>query len=426
MTNESKSLLDSFMDWYLVELPKIDSPAVLFHSYIQYLQSLGFDIMRGNMGTKTLHPQVETLAYLWAPNSQKELFDVQVNSLFHSSLLYEFPDSSIRVTKFRLGSIQSSQFTASPIHYVLTAKKTYYYQFDSENKGDYPYPILEELAPLGGTGYLAVPVIQKGNSYAFLSLLTKKPNGFNETEVDFLTKSLNLIALKWWTFIQSELTESLLSIYLGKRTGSTVYSGKIYLGELENIQSVIWFSDIRNYSGISETLPPEEVIKLLNDYFGVAIPQIERFGGEVLKLLGDGVLAVFPYNGKNKLVVGKKVLLAVRKLGELLAQLNQEREKEGKISIHHGVGLHSGEILYGNIGSMDRLDFTVIGEAVNLTSRIAGMCGELGKAVLASENLAKQIPVRWEELGEHKLKGISSPKKIYAISEKKKSVRESN
>ncbi|XDD45920.1 adenylate/guanylate cyclase domain-containing protein [Leptospira sp. WS39.C2] len=420
MTNESKSLLDTFMDWYLVELPKIDSPAVLFHSYIQYLQSLGLQITRGNMGTKTLHPQVETLAYLWAPNDQKDVFDIQVNSLFHSSTFHEFPDSSIRVTKFRLGSIQSSQFIASPIQYVLTTKKTYYYQFENGFNGEYPYPILEELAPSGATGYLAVPVIQKGNSYAFLSLLTKKPDGFTNVEIDFLTKSLNLVALKWWTFIQSELTESLLSIYLGKRTGSTVYSGKIYLGELENIQSVIWFSDIRNYSGISESLSPKEVIQLLNDYFGVAIPQIEKFGGEVLKLLGDGILAVFPYHNKNKRVVGKKVLLAVRKLGEELNKINTLRMTDGKIPIHHGVGLHSGEILYGNIGSMDRLDFTVIGEAVNLTSRIAGMCGELGKAVLASENLAHQIPVRWEELGEHKLKGISSPKKIYAISEKKK------
>lgn len=423
MSDSTKSLLDSFMDWYLVEMPKIDSPALLFHTYIQYLQSLGFQIIRGNMGTKTLHPQVETLAYLWAPKSQKELVDIQINPLFHSSSIYEFPDSFIRVTKFRLGSIQSSQFTASPIQYVLTAKKTYYYQFEEGYTGEFPYPILEELAPSGATGYIAVPVIQKGNSYAFLSLLTKKPFGFDTTELDFLTKSLNLIALKWWTFIQSELTESLLSIYLGKRTGSTVYSGKIYLGELDIIQSVIWFSDIRNYSGISETLTPKEVIHLLNDYFGIAIPQIEKFGGEVLKLLGDGILAVFPFKEKNKLVVGKKVLLAVRKLGEELSRLNKVRESEGKISIHHGVGLHSGEILYGNIGSLDRLDFTVIGEAVNLTSRIAGMCGELGKAVLASENLAHQIPVRWEELGEHKLKGISSPKKIFAISEKKQSIR---
>lgn len=419
MEHVPKSLLDTFMDWYLVEMPKIDSPAVLFHTYIQYLQTLGLQIMRGNMGTRTLHPQVETLAYLWAPNHQKEVFDVQVNSLFHSSKFYEFPDSFVRVTKFRLGSIQSAQFTASPIQYVLTAKKTYYYQFKDGDTGPFPYPILEELAPSGATGYLAVPVIQKGNSYAFLSLLTNKPFGFDKTELDFLTKSLNLIALKWWTFIQSELTESLLSIYLGKRTGSTVYSGKIYLGELDNIQSVIWFSDIRNYSGISEKLSPTEVIQLLNDYFGVAIPQIEAYGGEVLKLLGDGILAVFPFHEKNKRVIGKKVLLAIRKLGEELHTLNQKRESEGKISIHHGVGLHSGEILYGNIGSLDRLDFTVIGEAVNLTSRIAGMCGELGKAVLASESLAKQIPVRWEELGEHKLKGISAPKKIFAISEKK-------
>ncbi|MBM9547384.1 adenylate/guanylate cyclase domain-containing protein [Leptospira sp. 201903074] len=420
MSNVPKSLLDSFMDWYLGEIPKIDSPSLLFHSFIEYLQTLGFQIIRGNMGTRTLHPQVETLAYLWAPKSQKELFDLQANPLFHSGRWFEFPDAFIRETKFRLGSIQSTQFAASPIQYVLTTNKTYYYRFTEGFKGEYPYPILEELAPIGGTGYFAIPVIQKGNSYAFLSLLTAKPDGFTDVELDFLTKALNMVALKWWTFIQSELTESLLSIYLGKRTGSTVYSGKIYLGELDKIQSVIWFSDIRNYSGMSEKLSPPEVIQLLNDYFGLAIPLIEAHGGEVLKLLGDGILAVFPYTESNKTYVGKKVLLAVRRLGEDLFLHNQIREKETKLPIHHGVGLHSGEILYGNIGSTERLDFTVIGEAVNLTSRIAGMCGELGKAVLASENLANQIPVRWEELGEHKLKGIGSPQKIFAISERLK------
>lgn len=416
----NKQMIAKFIEWYSNESQAVKSSAELFDKAIGYLQRQGFQIVRVNMGTRTLHPQVESLSYTWVPKEKKEYFDESTTPLLHSKTTIESEIGFLREVRFRLGSLQTSQFAVSPVQYVMSTKKPYYFCFVDHKEKTFPYPILDDLAPLGATGYFAVPILQKGTSYAFLSLVTDKPNGWSKEELIFLDQVLKIISLQWMAFIQSELTESLLSIYLGKRTGSTVYSGKIYLGELDNIQSVIWFSDIRNYSGLSEKLSPGEVIQLLNDYFGLAIPMIESHGGEVLKLLGDGILAVFPYTESNKTYVGKKVLLAVRKLGESLFLHNQEREKESKLPIHHGVGLHSGEILYGNIGSTERLDFTVIGEAVNLTSRIAGMCGELGKAVLASENLANQIPVRWEELGEHKLKGIGSPQKIFAISERVK------
>lgn len=413
-------MLEKFIEWYIEILPKMGSAVDLFDTFIGFLQNEEFQIIRGNMGSRTLHPQVETLAYLWVPKDLTKLFDTQPNPLFHSTIEYQLKTGVMKETRFRVGSITSSQFVTSPIQYVLSTKDTYYYKFPEIIIDEYPYPILGEIAPLGATGYLAVPVIQKGQSYAFISLVTKKPGGFSDAELSFLVKALNMVALKWWTYIQAELTESLLSIYLGKRTGSTVYSGKIYLGELEKINSIVWFSDIRNYSGISEKLTPNEVMELLNDYFGLAIPLIEAHGGEVLKLLGDGILAVFPFSNTNQAIVGKKVLIAVRKIAERMYELNKVRLENKKIPFTHGVGLHSGEILYGNIGSAERLDFTVIGEAVNLTSRIAGMCGELQKAVLVSEDLAKQVPVKWENIGEHKLKGISSPKRIYAISEKLK------
>lgn len=413
-------MIAEFIEWYANESSEIKSSAELFDKSIGYLQKLNFQIVRVSMGTRTLHPQVESLSYTWVPKGKLEYFDETTNQLQHSRSIIESENGFLREVRFRLGSLQTSQFVASPVQHVMSTKKTYYFSF-AEHKGEtLPYPILDDLAPLGATGYFAVPIFQKGAGFAFLSLVTDKPNGWSPEELKFLQQVLKMISLQWINFIQNDLTESLLSVYLGKRTGSTVYSGKIYLGELDKIQSVIWFSDIRNYSGMSEKLSPSEVIQLLNHYFGLAIPLIEAHGGEVLKLLGDGILAVFPYTESNKTYVGKKVLLAVRRLGEDLFLHNQIREKETKLPIHHGVGLHSGEILYGNIGSTERLDFTVIGEAVNLTSRIAGMCGELGKAVLASENLANQIPVRWEELGEHKLKGIGSPQKIFAISERLK------
>ncbi len=283
-----------------------------------------------------------------------------------------------------------------------------------------PFPILEDLKEHKATGYIAIPVIEAGNPVAFKSFVTDHPEGFTPEKIAFLEKASNVMYVKWSNFMRAEFTETLLSVYLGKRTGSLVYSGKVHLGDVETINSVIWFSDIRNYSGLSEDLSPSDIIHMLNDYFGAIIPSIEKNGGEVLKMLGDGILAVFPFDEKNKKRVRMKALLSVRQVFDELRKLNRIRIKDSKTPIRHGVGLHKGQILYGNIGSRDRLDFTVIGEAVNLASRIAGMCGELKKAVLASEEFVSDANIRWEDIGEHKLKGIAIPKRIFAISEEPK------
>jgi adenylate cyclase len=410
-------MLEKFLTWFIEVSPNLKSANDLFNQFIEFLEESGYEIIRANMGTKTLHPQVETISYLWVPHTTESMLETQPDSLSYSRTTHTYKKGLLRENKFNIGSLTSTQFSESPIHYVLKTKKDYYFSFENHIGKEFPFPILEELTKYSPTGYLAVPVVQAGSSFAFLSLLTNKPGGFSLDDQSFLSKALHIISIKWITFLQTDLTESLLNIYLGKSTGSLVQSGKIYRGDLEQINSIIWFSDIRNYSGISEKLIPEDTIELLNAYFGTVIPIIEKNGGEVLKMLGDGILAVFPYTENNKKRVGYKALLAVREAFAELMKLNVVRKKLNKHRILHGVGIHLGEIMYGNIGSKDRLDFTVIGEAVNLTSRIAGMCGELQKAVLASEEFAKEIAVTWEEIGEHKLKGIAKPKKIFGIPE---------
>jgi adenylate cyclase len=410
-------MLENFLTWFIDVSPSIKSPDDLFNLFIEYLLEHDFEIIRATMGTKTLHPQVETISYIWVPHNTESMLETQPDALSHSRTTRKYSKGYLRENKFNVGSLTSTQFAASPILHVLTTKKDYYFSFINHKEEQYPFPILQELKQFSPTGYFAVPVVQAGNSFAFLSLLTNKVNGFSKEEQLFLSKALHIISIKWFTFLQSALTESLLNIYLGKSTGSLVHAGKIYRGDFEKINSIIWFSDIRNYSGISEKLTPEDTIELLNAYFGTVIPVIEKNGGEVLKMLGDGILAVFPFTENNKKRVGYKALIAVREAFTELIKLNGDRRAQAKHRILHGVGIHMGEIMYGNIGSNDRLDFTVIGEAVNLTSRIAGMCGELQKAVLASEEFAKEIAVTWEEIGEHKLKGIAKPRKIYAIPE---------
>jgi adenylate cyclase len=410
-------MLEEFIDWYLEISPKVATANQLLNLFIEYLLDKEFRIIRSNMGTRTLHPQVETVSYLWAPREIKSMLETQPDPLSHSLKVDTFARGYLQQNRFKLGSISSTQFAQSPIYHVLSNKTEYYFSFANHIGDDFPFPILKELTQYSPTGYFATPIEYSGHSFAFFSLLTNKLGGFSAEEQIFLKKALNIVAVKWISFLQADLTESLLNIYLGKSTGSLVHSGKIYRGDLEKINSFIWFSDIRNYSGISEKLSPEDTIELLNAYFGSVIPIIEANGGEVLKMLGDGVLAVFPYGLKKKRRVGLKVLIAVRDAARELRRLNEERSITDKLKIQHAVGIHLGEVMYGNIGSPDRLDFTVIGEAVNLTSRISGMCGELNKTVLASEDFAREIAVHWEPLGKHKLKGIAMPRQIFGLPE---------
>lgn len=410
-------MLEQFIEWYLELSKKVKSTNELFNAFVEYLNRNHFFIIRAALGAKTLHPQVESMAYLWIAHSAEQSLSTQVDPLSHSKSNHHFSTGRISENRFKLGSLRSSQFNSSPIFHVLKTAATYYYSFTENSNKDFPFPILKELSENGATGYLAVPIIHTDIPLAYLSLATEKPNGFSLEERNFLEKAMHLFSLKWFSFLQTDLTENLLNIYLGKSTGTLVHSGKIYRGDLEKINSIIWFSDIRDYSGISEKLSPEDTIELLNEYFGCVIPVLEANGGEVLKLLGDGILAVFPFEEGSKRRVGFKALIAVRRAFKELGILNERRQSEGKIRILHGVGIHMGKIMYGNIGSEDRLDFTVIGEAVNLTSRIAGMCGQLKKAVLASEEFATEIAVKWEQIGVHKLKGIAKEQTIFGIPE---------
>ncbi|TGN14324.1 adenylate/guanylate cyclase domain-containing protein [Leptospira ilyithenensis] len=413
-------MYNRFLDWFMEESRNAKSASSYFNSFIEFLIREDFRIIRSSMGTRTVHPQVETVSYLWAPNDRLSIFDNIAGDLEVSSRVFTFGIGSLKEIRFKQGTSRTEPFKLSPIYRILQSKKTYVFSFLDYQEEPLPFPILEDLKEHKATGYIAIPAIEAGNPVAFKSFVTDHPEGFTPEKVAFLEKASNVMYVKWSNFMRAEFTETLLSVYLGKRTGSLVYSGKVHLGDVENMNSVIWFSDIRNYSGLSEDLSPSDIIHMLNDYFGAIIPSIEKNGGEVLKMLGDGILAVFPFDEKNKKRVRMKALLSVRQVFDELRKLNRIRIKDSKTPIRHGVGLHKGQILYGNIGSRDRLDFTVIGEAVNLASRIAGMCGELKKAVLASEEFVSDMNIRWEDIGEHKLKGIAVPKRIFAISEEVK------
>jgi adenylate cyclase len=217
--------------------------------------------------------------------------------------------------------------------------------------------------------------------------------------------------------VERGVSRSLLQAYLGKRSAERVLSGTTRRGTGEVIDAVVWISDLRNFTQLSETLGADRMITALNDYCGRLVGSIQPFGGEVLKFIGDGLLAIFPVASKGEEAACDAALAAVRAARDGMARLDAERVKSNLPPMPFGIGLHLGPVVYGNIGAPDRLDFTAIGPAVNVASRIEGLCRDLDCPVLISESVATRCTSPLAAAGSHSLRGSISPVALYTLPE---------
>ncbi len=208
-----------------------------------------------------------------------------------------------------------------------------------------------------------------------------------------------------------------LEAYLGRRSAARMLAGPLRRGVGETIQAALLFADLRGFTALSETSPPEAVISALDAWFDRVAGAVHAFGGEVLKFMGDGVLAIFPVAGATPRGACSSALNAVAAARAGMAHLDAARRREGLAPLPFGAALHLGEILWGNVGAADRLDFTAIGPAVNLVSRLEGLCRPLGKAVLISGAFAAETRAALIPLGEHPLRGIAKPCAIFTLAE---------
>lgn len=217
--------------------------------------------------------------------------------------------------------------------------------------------------------------------------------------------------------VEREIARSLLRAYLGRRSSEKVLSGTILRGTGETIEAIVWLSDLRDFTRLSETHPLEEVIKALNDCCARLVGAIQPFGGEVLKFIGDGLLAIFPLAANGAKAACAAALAATRAARQGMARLDEERRRSGLPPLSFGLALHVGAVMYGNIGAPDRLDFTAIGPAVNVASRIQGFCRPLGCPVLVSEDFATRCTEPLTPLGRHQLRGVAEPIALFTIPE---------
>jgi adenylate cyclase len=277
-------------------------------------------------------------------------------------------------------------------------------------------PFFDDMRAEGVTDYIALPLLFTDGSINASSWTTKQPGGFSGDELAAL-KTVVVPLARVIEIISLRRTASiLLDTYVGNRAGQRILGGQIRRGHTDTMDAAIWLSDLRGFTALSDRLPAETVVDILNGYFDCQVSSIKTHGGEVLKFMGDGLLAVFPideYVGDVQEVCSR-VLEAAR---ESRASVEAMHYPIGDVveRFRFGVALHVGRILYGNIGGGDRLDFTCIGPAVNLAARLEKIAGRLSRTIVASAGFAGICAGGWTDLGEFPIAGFSKAERVYGL-----------
>jgi adenylate cyclase len=246
--------------------------------------------------------------------------------------------------------------------------------------------------------------------------MTDRAECFTDEDIGALKRLTPFLGLAIKSASLARIAETLVETYLGRDAGRRVLRGRIERGVTDRIKTVLWFSDLRNYTRISETSAPEEIIPLLNDYAEAVVSSIHQNTGDVLKLIGDGVLAIFPADERSRACAA--ALDAARAAREAVAALNARRLEKGLPATEMYLGLHIGEVFYGNIGSKERLDFTVVGPAVNEVSRIAAMCRSVDQPILVSSDFAASVADdrrAFASVGRFALRGVGKPQELFTL-----------
>lgn len=366
-----------------------NSPRLLAEVCERLVQT-GLPLWRVGIFVRTLHPDIYGRNFIWRPGAEVEVGTVDY-----------------KIT-------ESADFHASPLKIVFQQGKEVRARVDDPASSR--FPIVEGLRAEGGTDYLALPLSFTDGVVNASSWTTKQPGGFTDDQLAALRKIATPLARVIEIVSLRRMASSLLDTYVGNRAGERIMGGQIRRGHTESMNAGIWLSDLRGFTALSDRLPAETVVEILNQYFDCQVASIRAHGGEVLKYMGDGLLAVFPideYVGDAQQVCSK-VLEAANESRASVADM-EFPIGETVERFRFGVALHVGRILYGNIGGGNRLDLTCIGPAVNLAARLEKIASRLHRTVVASEGFAGICRGGWSDLGEFPIAGFSKAERVYGL-----------
>ncbi len=378
----------NLIEWLLDGTPGATQPVEVAERIGVELTAAGVPVDRLTVFVTTLHPTVAGRQFRWRP------------------------DAGASVAELTFAVQSSAAFQASPVAVMMRERQEMRLVLD-DTLVPGTYPILDDLRREGFTDYLSLPLIFTTGEVHAVTFATRAPGGFTGDHLALLRGVARPLARVAEIFALRRLATNLLSTYVGHDSGARILQGRIRRGDVELLRAVIWFSDLRGFTEMSSRLSPPAIIAVLNELFDCQVPAIEAHGGEVLKFIGDGLLAIFPFGSEAE--VGRRCADALAAAADAFGALAVRNEK-ADAPIRFGLALHAGEVAYGNIGGASRLDFTAIGPAVNVAARLEGLTGKLDRNVVLSSELAAHASAPLVNLGEFELKGVPGKQSVFGLA----------
>ena len=378
----------------------------LFDGFCQRLVIDGMALWRAHTSMETLHPQWSGYGYTW----RRDLNAIEPEQYAHGEA-----EDPVWVNSTFFALVEQAQ-AGDPSPTIRRRLESGPEQRD--------FAILEELFALGGTDYVAhlFAYGDKGDrsqgTGIVYSFTTDRTGGFDDSDLTLLRATLPALSLAMKAHAGHVIATGLLNTYLGEDAGRRVHSGAVTRGSAETLGAVIWYADIRGFTTISDAFAGPIVVDVLNDVFELLTATLRSRGGQVLKFIGDAMLATFSIEAPGEADACSRALEAALEATQALEALNRKRAASDLPVAAIDLALHIGEVFYGNVGAVDRLDFTVIGRAVNEAARIEALCEPLGRPILVSpEFAATALSAGWPliPLGPHVLRGVREPKQLFAI-----------
>lgn len=403
---DSRLVLPPAAQWLVNHGGKLMPVSELLEGFCRQLLEEGLPLFRVTTGLPSMHPLTLTRAFAWQRGQ------------------------GVTMAERGHDVVQTDEYLKSPIAVIHEGAAAIRRRIElAETPMD--FGILPELKAAGVTDYLVLPMRftqgpgmgrVDGQNVSFMSFATDRKGGFRPDELDYLMELMPLIALRMELEASRRMTRDLLTTYLGQSAAERVLSGDLRRGRGYEVEAAIWLSDLRGFTQFSDRNETVEVVATLDRYFDAMAGPIQAHGGEVLKFIGDGVLAIFRVEDGNTLEAAcRRALTAAENAFAGLHELNQGRAIAGVAPLKVGLGLHVGKVVYGNIGARDRLDFTVIGRAVNEVARLEAQTKAVDRPLLASAAFAQAInsdaaaPYHLDSIGFHALRGVREPQELFTM-----------
>ncbi|XYK80303.1 MAG: adenylate/guanylate cyclase domain-containing protein [Labrenzia sp.] len=380
--------------WLLDGAVAEDDFLLLYQAFMWRLVAAGLPVVRASLHVGTLHPQL--FGYAWNWNSEDGLCD------------------EVKVDE---AVLMSDAYKKNPLSRVIDTGAQYRSLTDTPDASE--SPLLRDLASQGITEYAVLPLRAHGTYHNAATVATRQRGGFTAGAFERIEALLRLLALHVERHIEARISKNIVTTYLGGEAGCQVLTGAIKRGSGLPIDAIIWASDLRGFTQLASKLTDRELTAVLDVYFDQLVAAVMDHGGEVLKFIGDGLLAVFPFDAYPSLSdaadaairAGEAALTALEDVNGntvLLADITGWRP------LKTGIALHRGEVFFGNVGAPQRLDFTVIGKAVNAVSRMEALCKSTGQPLLLSKDVCDLSSRTCQALGQFELKGLGEPVSVFA------------